>query len=182
MDTPFMTRMARDIAERRIRVIRFEFSYMEARRREKRRSGAPDREPVLLERWREVIRHFGGGDNVFIGGKSLGGRMASMVADEMAARGLVCLGYPFHPPADPKRVRIRHLQPLQTPALIVQGSRDPFGRPEEVETYGLSPRIRVEWLADGDHSFKPRASSGVTEVQNLNRAVELVCGFLVTRG
>lgn len=182
MDTPFMTKVARGVAGEGIRVVRFEFPYMEARRREGWRKGAPDREPILLNRWREVIRHLGGGWKLFIGGKSLGGRMASLIADEVAARGVVCLGYPFHPPGNPERLRTRHLLSLQTAALIVQGERDPFGRPEEVARYALSPRIRVEWLPDGDHSFKPRASSVVTEQKNLGRAVELVCKFIVSGG
>lgn len=113
-----------------------------------------------------------------IGGKSLGGRIASMVADEAGARGLVCLGYPFHPPGQPDRLRTAHLRELRTSTLIVQGTRDPFGGPGEVGGYGLSPRIRLLWLEDGDHSFKPRASSGRTERQNLEAAVAAVAGFV----
>lgn len=177
MESPFMTTVARGVAERGIRVVRFEFPYMAARR-EGKKSGAPDRQPVLIDYWHEVIRFHGPTDRLVIGGKSLGGRIASMVADDSSVRGLVCLGYPFHPPGQPQRTRTRHLETLRTPALIVQGTRDPFGTLEQVATYGLSKAIRVEWLPDGDHSLKPRARSGATEKDNLRRAIDLVAEFI----
>jgi predicted alpha/beta-hydrolase family hydrolase len=133
---------------------------------------------VLLDAWRDVVARLGGGSSVAIGGKSLGGRIASMVADELRVRALICFGYPFHPPGQPAKTRTEHLRSLATPTLIVQGSRDPFGTPDDVGAYELSPKIRIEWLTDGDHSFKPRRSSGVTEAENLARAVELAAGFL----
>ncbi len=108
----------------------------------------------------------------------MGGRIASMVADEAAVAGLVCLGYPFHPPGRPDKLRVAHLEKLQTPALIVQGERDAFGTRDEIARYSLSKRISVAFLPDGDHSFKPRASSGRTEGQNLAEAVALVTAFL----
>ena len=177
MDTPFMTSVARGLASRGIRVVRFEFPYMRARRAGKR-TGAPDRQPVLLETWREMVRLLGV-VRPFIGGKSLGGRMASMVADEVGARGLVCFGYHFHPPGNRERLRVEHLQTLATPALILQGTRDPFGTPEEVATYRLSPSIRVEWLPDGDHSFKPGRRSEASENGNLETAIDLAARFML---
>jgi len=134
MDSPFMNDFAAGLAELGLRVVRFEFPYMRARR-ETGRGGAPDREPVLRQAWHDVIEGQGGGARVVIGGKSLGGRMASLVADECGARGLVCLGYPFHPPGQPARLRTKHLAALRTPALILQGTRDPFGSPEDVGGY-----------------------------------------------
>ena len=104
--------------------------------------------------------------------------MASLIADEAGVRGLACLGYPFHPPGQPERLRTAHLRDLRTPTLIVQGTRDPFGTPEDVQGYELSPAIEVVWLEDGDHSFKPRASSGRTEKQNVAEAVAAVVGFV----
>ena len=101
-----------------------------------------------------------------------------MVADEVGARGLVCLGYPFHPPGRPEKLRTAHLETLSTPALIVQGTRDAFGTREDVAGYKLSPAIRVVWLDDGDHSWKPRASSGRTEAQNMAEALTAIRGFL----
>jgi predicted alpha/beta-hydrolase family hydrolase len=177
MDSPFMNAVAAGLAAAGLRVARFEFPYMR-RRREEGRRGAPDREPALRAAWREVIGELGGGERLVIGGKSLGGRMASLVADETGARGLVCLGYPFHPPDRPDRLRTAHLQDLRTPTLIVQGTRDPLGTREEVAAYSLSPAIRILWLEDGDHSFKPRVSSGFKEKQHLETAVAAVVGFV----
>jgi predicted alpha/beta-hydrolase family hydrolase len=125
-----------------------------------------------------VVAELNGGERLVIGGKSMGGRIASMVADEVGARGLVCLGYPFHPPGRPEKLRTAHLETLSTPALIVQGTRDAFGTREDVLGYRLSPAIRVAWLEDGDHSWKPRASSGRTEAQNMAEALTAIRGFL----
>jgi hypothetical protein len=177
MDTPFMNAMAAGLAAGGVRVVRFEFPYMR-RRRETGERRPPDREPALRAAWLAVIAELGGGPGLVIGGKSMGGRMASLVADEAGARGLVCLGYPFHPPGQLDRLRTAHLGALRTPALIVQGTRDPFGTPEEVAGYPLAPAIEVVWMADGDHSFKPRAASGRTEGQNLAAAVAAVLGFV----
>lgn len=177
MDSPFMDAVASGLAEGGLRVVRFELPYMR-RRRENGEKRPPDREPVLREAWLEAIAALGGGEQLVIGGKSLGGRMASLVADEAGARGLVCLGYPFHPPAKTESLRTAHLKTLRTPTLIVQGTRDALGSRDEVAGYPLSPAIRVCWLEDGDHSFKPRASSGRTETQNLAAAVAEVLRFV----
>ncbi len=177
MDSPFMNSVARGVAANGIRVLRFDFPYMAARRTSGKR-GTPDREPVLIKSWRRVIARVSGARSVVIGGKSLGGRIASMVADQTSVAGLVCLGYPFHPPGNPSRARIMHLEHLRTPALIVQGTRDSFGRPEEIAKYPLSPRIRIAWMEDGDHSFKPRAASGRSEAENLGEAIARVCDFI----
>lgn len=180
MNTAWMNTVARGIAGDDVRVARFEFPYMRARRETGRRGGAPDREPVLRDAWKEVVGRLGGGGRLVIGGKSMGGRIASMVADEVGARGLVCLGYPFHPPGRPDKLRTKHLETLETPALVVQGTRDAFGTVEDVAGYDLSPRIRVHWIEDGDHSFKPRASSGRTEAENMAEAVAAVREFVAT--
>ena len=177
-----MSRVARGAAAVRFRVARFEFPYMAARRTGGRR-GAPDRPPVLRQTWLDAIaaiRALGGGADAPLvnGGNSLGGRIASMVADESGVAGLVCLGYPFHPPGRPEKLRTEHLENLRTRALFVQGTRDPFGTEEEVAGYKLSPRIVFHWLPDGDHSWKPRASSGRTEAQNLEDGIAAVGDFL----
>jgi predicted alpha/beta-hydrolase family hydrolase len=132
---------------------------------------------VLLESWRRVIDSFDR-RRLIIGGKSMGGRIASMVADDAGVRGLVCLGYPFHPPGRPEKLRTEHLAGLRTPTLIVQGTRDPFGDAEDVPGYELSPAITVHWLEDGDHSFKPRKSSGRTLEQNLEEAIDAIVAFI----
>ena len=177
MDSPFMNVIAEGVARSGFRVVRFEFPYM-ARRRTEGVKGPPNREPVLLDAWREVFAAVRATGPTVIGGKSLGGRMASKIADEVGAAGLVCLGYPFHPPGKPERLRTEHLRDLQTPTLIVQGTRDPFGTESEVGAYQLSPEIRVFWSGDGDHGLKPRVRSGRTETQNLTEAIEEICGFM----
>jgi len=178
MDSPFMNRVAAGLCARGIRVARFEFPYM-AKRRAGGGRGAPDREPILRARWKEVVESLGGGPRLTIGGKSLGGRIASMVADELGARGLVCLGYPFHPPGSSERLRTAHLATLRTPTLIVQGTRDTFGTREEVAAYTLSPAIRIAWMEAGDHSFKPPARSGRTEAQNVAEAIAAAADFVL---
>ena len=179
MDSPFMETIAEGVAKAGIRVARFEFPYMR-RRRETGQGGAPNPGPALMQSWRDTIEKLGGGRRLVIGGKSLGGRIASMIADETGVRGLVCLGYPFHPPGKPEQTRTRHLEQLRTPALILQGTRDSFGKPEEVRKYHLSRAIRIEWLEDGDHSFRPRARSGRTEADNLNAAIVRMTEFIAS--
>jgi predicted alpha/beta-hydrolase family hydrolase len=181
MNTPFMNSVARGLAAGGYRVARFEFPYMRARRDLGRKGGAPDREPILRNSWKEAVEKLQGGGRLIIGGKSMGGRIASMVADEVGVRGLVCLGYPFHPPGRPEKLRTKHLETLATPALVVQGTRDPFGTAEDVAGYRLSPAIRVVWLEDGDHSWKPRAASGRTEAQNMADAIAAIRDFLASR-
>jgi predicted alpha/beta-hydrolase family hydrolase len=102
----------------------------------------------------------------------MGGRVASMVADSLydAGRiaGLVCLGYPFHPPGKPETLRTAHLAELKTPTMIFHGTRDEFGSPEEIASYTLSPAITVQFLEDGDHDLKPRkALSGFSTADHL---------------
>lgn len=177
MDSDFMRNIAEGVSQDDIRVVRFNFPYMTRARAEGRRR-PPDREGVLLDAFRSVISGLPAGCTLFIGGKSLGGRMASLIADEAAVAGLVCLGYPFHPPGRPERLRTAHLERLRTPTLICQGTRDPFGRKEEVSNYNLSRAIQIEWLPDGDHGFRPRKSSGRTEGGNLSLAAEAVVRFV----
>ena len=177
MDHPIMETIAAGVAAAGIRVIRFEFPYMR-----QRRSGGPrrppDRQAVLLDTWHEVIDALGGTRNLVIGGRSMGGRMASLIADAVGARGLVCLGYPFHPPGKPERLRTEHLAALRTPTLIVQGERDAFGSTAEVTAYDLSDAIRIHWLADGDHSFVPRKKSGHTTAGHLAAAAAVTAGLI----
>ncbi|MCC6381839.1 MAG: alpha/beta hydrolase [Dehalococcoidia bacterium] len=176
MDSPFMEAFARGIAGPGVQVARFEFPYMALRRVTDARR-PPDRETVLLSAWREAAAAFAARP-LALGGKSLGGRMASMVADELHVLALVCMGYPFHPPGRPDRPRTAHLETIRTPTLVLQGTRDPFGRKDEVEAYRLSPAIRLHWLADGDHDFRPPAASGRTREENWREGVAAVRAFL----
>ena len=104
--------------------------------------------------------------------------MATLVADDVNATRLICLGYPFHPTGKPDRLRLEPLTSLQTPTLIVQGERDPMGNRDEVMGYQLPPSFTVKWMPDGDHSFKPRKASGRTAEQNWQAAAESVVDFL----
>ena len=158
-------------------MIRFEFPYMQ-RRRKTGKGGAPDPPRILMQSFLDAIESAGGARKLVIGGKSMGGRIASMVADDAAVRGVVCLGYPFHPPGKLAKTRTKHLETLQTPTLILQGTRDSLGRAEEIGGYRLSPAIRIEWLEEGDHSFKPRARSGRTEADNVRAAIALAAEFI----
>ncbi|MEK9754856.1 MAG: alpha/beta family hydrolase [Rhodospirillaceae bacterium] len=177
MDSPFMQAFAEGLAARGFRAARFEFPYM-AERRASGRKKPPDRAPVLLESWRAVVAQLGGPERLVIGGKSMGGRMASLVADDTGVAGLVCLGYPFHAPGKPPGPnRLEHLEALKTPTLICQGTRDPFGTVDEVPAYRLSKKIRIEWLEDGDHNLTPRKKSGRDEAQNWAQALDAIQAF-----
>jgi predicted alpha/beta-hydrolase family hydrolase len=184
MDSPFMAAMASGLAGAGWRVVRFEFPYMARMRQTGRRQG-PDRMPVLQEAFRQQVqleKTDQPGRPMFIGGKSMGGRVASLLVDALAAsdrvRGCLCLGYPFHPPGKPLQLRTEHLIALRTPTLILQGERDSFGKRGEVESYALSTQIQLHWIANGDHSFKPTRSSGLSEVGNWAAAVDHCDGFL----
>lgn len=176
MDSDWMNMVAKAVADKGFRVVRFEFPYM-AERRETGKKKPPNPQRILEATWHEVIDDLGA-DNLIIGGKSMGGRMASLVADAAKVRGLICLGYPFHPPGKPEKLRTEHLADLKTPTLICQGERDPFGTKEEVPGYTLSKKIKINWAPDGDHGLKPRKKSGYTEEQNIAAAVDAMAAFM----
>ncbi len=181
MDSDFMDYFAEALGKAGIRVVRFEFPYMQ-KRRDDGKKRPPDRAPVLMETWGEVIDDLGR-ENLVIGGKSMGGRIASMIAAEREAEGApvagcVFLGYPFHAPGKPKNVRADHLAGIKTPCLILQGDRDPFGTKEEIAGYKLGKAVKLHYMPDGEHSFKPRKASGRTEEQNWAEAVETMAGFI----
>jgi predicted alpha/beta-hydrolase family hydrolase len=180
METSFMTAIARLLAERGVATVRFEFGYMAARREGGSRK-PPPRAERLVDEYRAAVAGAPGEGPLLIGGKSMGGRVASLVADELHAggviAGLVCLGYPFHPPNRPEQLRTAHLGRLACPALIVQGERDPFGPRQEVEAMQLSPAIRFHWAGDGDHDLGPRGGSGFTRKGNLAEAADAVAAF-----
>lgn len=178
MDSDWMNDVASALAKEGVRVVRFEFPYMEARRSGKNRP--PDRLSLLLATYRDMYeKEAVAGRRVFIGGKSMGGRIASMIADEVSAGGVVCFGYPFIPvgkneiPDD----RVAHLLTLRTPALILQGTRDPFGTQSDIASLHLRPRI--VWIPDGDHDLKPRVKSGFTHAAHLATAAETAARFML---
>ena len=182
-DSPFLQTMASGLAALGWRVVRFEFPYM-AKARQSGQRRAPDRQPVLLQSWRDQVAAAASQGPLFLGGKSMGGRMASLVLEEQAQAaavlGCLCLGYPFHPPGKPESLRIAHLETLTQPVLVVQGERDSFGRRAEVEGYGLSSAVQVHWIPDGDHSFKPTKRSGLSESANLQEAIAAADQFMAS--
>jgi uncharacterized protein len=183
MTSPFMDAMAALLGKRDIRVTRFEFAYMAARREGARKP--PPKAERLATEYRDVVeavsQKLDAKQRLFIGGKSMGGRVASLVAADLYAEsiisGCVCLGYPFHPPKKPDDLRTAHLKDLACPTLIVQGARDPFGPRSEVENYKLSRSIIYHWVTDGDHDLSPRKSSGATHDGNLEAAADAIADF-----
>lgn len=185
MTSPFLETMTRLLTERRIQVSRFEFGYMAARRQGGKRR-PPPRAEMLVKEYMDAVQQLRSEaphrQKLFIGGKSMGGRVASLAADELyrdgRIAGLVCLGYPFHPPGKPENLRTAHLESLTCPTLIVQGERDPFGGRGEVESYSLAPVIRLAWANDGDHDLGPRGGSGFTRSGNLALAADAIDAFV----
>jgi len=170
MTHTFLASVASGLASSGLRVVRFDFPYRTAGRR------VPDPMPVLQATMQKVIADHARGPVVLMG-KSMGGRIATMVADAVAARGVVVFGYPFHPPGKPLQLRTAHLAELRTPTLLLQGERCEFGTRDEVATYALSPAIEVDWFVDGDHSLVPRRKSGFTPAQHLDRAIARAATF-----
>jgi len=161
MESPAMQALTEAFAGEGLRVARFEFAYMAARRQGTRKP--PPKAEALLPEYRAAIAALSATGKLIIGGKSMGGRIASMIADETQADGLLCIGYPFHPIGKPEQLRTAHLKHLRKPTLIAQGTRDPFGTREEVANYDLSSAIQILWMEDGDHDLRPRKSvSGFT--------------------
>jgi predicted alpha/beta-hydrolase family hydrolase len=179
MDSASMTVTAQALAAAGFRVARFEFAYMAARRSGQRKP--PPRAETVQPEYRAAIAALRATGRLIIGGKSMGGRVASMIVDAVRPAGLLCLGYPFHPPEKPTQLRTAHLADLQTPTLIVQGTRDPFGTPEEVATYKLSKAIEILWLEDGDHDLKPRKKiSGFSAADHLKTMADRVAAWCAT--
>lgn len=179
-DSRFFAELADRLLTGGLRLALFDFPFMQERARTGKRR-PPDRMPVLQQAYREAIDALGpDAGRVVIGGKSMGGRVASLIADDEQVAGLVCLGYPFHPRGQPGKLRTSHLADLATPTLICQGTRDPLGNREEVERYSLSPSIRFEWLPDGDHDLVPRKRSGHTREENWDVAAAAIVEFIGT--
>ncbi|WP_028024367.1 alpha/beta family hydrolase [Enterovibrio calviensis] len=175
MHHEFMEAVAKQVANQGIRVVRFNFPYM-IKRAEDGKRRPPDRAPKLLEAFTEVVERFGRGKTI-IGGKSMGGRMASHL-ETLDVQGIVCLGFPFHPPGKPEKDKGEHLASMTKPTLILQGERDTFGNRSELESYPFSDAVRLTFVPDGDHSFKPRKASGYTEVGNRQLAAEHIVSFV----
>ena len=176
-NSEFMQLVAEGLAKHNINVVRFNFAYMQlAEDLGKRRP--PDRVDKLLLHFKTVLSESDDRLPIFIGGKSLGGRMASMLLKESTALGCICMGYPFHPPGKPEKLRTEHLLAINKPVLILQGDRDTFGTREEIGTYHLSAQVQINYLTDGDHSFKPRIASGYSLDGHINLAITQTAEFI----
>lgn len=186
-NSPFMDAIVGALEQRAVAVRRFEFDYMATRRRDGKRRPPPPVDKLAVEfteAARTIFRETG--QHVVVGGKSMGGRVASMIADRLFAEGIatgcVAVGYPFHPAGKPGTLRTAHLVGLTCPMLIVQGERDPLGSRPEVERYDLSKTIEVLWLADGDHDLAPRRASGSTKAGHIETAAEATAAFIRNAG
>ncbi len=179
----FMQELAKGLSRNDVEVVLFDFPYMQLMTETGKRR-PPERMPKLEAHFKDVIAYVQKEFStlpVFIGGKSMGGRTATLIADSCEIRGGVVYGYPFHPPGKPEKLRTVHLAALDTPLLILQGERDPFGTAEEIKQYSLSQSIQKEIIPDGEHSFKPRKSSGLTQLQNIQTAINKTVKFLTER-
>jgi len=179
---PWMRARASDLADRAVRVVTFDFPYITAGRR------VPDRPPLLLETWRRVVEHVHGRWSevpLAIGGKSMGGRMATMLVAETdapaAVRACVALGYPLHPPGKPEQLRIAHLGAIRVPLLVVQGERDPFGGPDEIrrEFSSAGARAEVVDVPHGGHGFEVRGKDA-RQADVMARVADTVARWLDT--
>ena len=192
MDSGFMEAMAKGIAECGSRVIRFEFDYM-AQRRMTGKKRPPARADKLIDEFANLLRTILAnheGSKVFIGGKSMGGRIASLLTSQLEKggdqsqmpAGWIALGYPFHPVGKPESLRTEHLPELSIPGLILQGERDPFGnRKENVENH-LSKTTKLIWLPDGNHDLSPPKRSEFTQDDNWQGAAKEISSFMVDCG
>jgi uncharacterized protein len=183
MDSASMNAATKALVAQGFRVVRFEFGYMASRRTPEGKKPPPKAEKVMPEFIAAVDDLGPTNGPLIIGGKSMGGRVASMIADRLfeanRIAGLLCIGYPFHPPRRPQQLRTAHLIGLRTPTLICQGTRDEFGDRYEVGEYGLSDAIELFWLDDGDHDLKPRkAVSGFTTTGHLQSLAEKVSDWV----
>ena len=184
MDNDFMLAVAQGLAARDIEVVRFNFLYMQ-QVSETGKKRPPDGMPKLLAYYHQMLVEYGGDLPLFIGGKSMGGRVATMLlaedmADTALVKGVAVLGYPFHPPGKPDKLRVEHLADMACDCLIVQGERDVMGNQIEVSGYDLPAGVKVEFLPDGDHSLKPRKASGLTHQQHIDAACDKVAAFIET--
>jgi predicted alpha/beta-hydrolase family hydrolase len=181
MDSASMSTISGELAAGGLRVARFEFGYMAARRSTGERR-PPPRAETLIPEYRAAVAALNPSGRLIIGGKSMGGRVASMIADELRGEGkvagLLCLGYPIHPPGKPERTRTGHLLALTTPTLICQGTRDPFGTREDVAGYTLSNWIEILWIEDGDHDLRPRKQvTGISPAAALKALADAVAAW-----
>lgn len=181
LTSDFMQQVSAGLAKQGIRVLRFNFNYMQQRLDTGSRR-PPERADKLIAQFQNVISSLNA--PMVIGGKSMGGRMASLVAAEGGAdlskqvKGVACLGYPFHPQGKPEKLRIEHLADISQPLFIMQGERDKLGNKLEVASYSLPDSMQWLWLEDGDHDLKPRVKSGFTHQQHIQSVIMHLSNYI----
>ncbi|HEY7865023.1 MAG TPA: alpha/beta fold hydrolase [Psychromonas sp.] len=177
-NSDFMETIATGLALRGIRVARFNFAYMQQRIDNGTRR-PPERAEKLVVQFAQLIADID--QPMVIGGKSMGGRLASLLAAQSAddkVKGVACLGFPFHPVGKPETLRTAHFPLIKQEVLIIQGERDKLGTREEVQSYGLPENIKWLWLEDGDHDLKPRVKSGYTHQAHLQKTLDKMAVFI----
>ncbi|MFL1405513.1 alpha/beta family hydrolase [Marinobacter sp. M1N3S26] len=189
-DTPFMERLAWSLSVNGVSVTRFEFPYMQ-KRREDGRKRPPDRQPLLLEHFESMVRQcrrdIGDQRTLVVAGKSMGGRMASLLAATPGLleqiQGVVCFGYPFHPPGKPDQWRTGHFPEVAVPMAIFQGTRDPFGKPNELADHGPLPaHVRLQWLDGGNHDLRPLKKQGLGADALIDESARRAAAFVRSLG
>jgi predicted alpha/beta-hydrolase family hydrolase len=183
MEHDYMSELNSLLNKQQFNVLRFNFPYMDKRKLDGKRR-PPDRMPNLIECYQAVLAEMNTSLPIFIAGKSMGGRVAATIAgdkDFMAThqvKGVICLGYPFHPVKKLDKLRLSPLQETQLPVLILQGQRDALGSESEIATYEISAKCQIHYFIDGDHDLKPRIKSGFTLKQHRDSAVLKIKGFI----
>ncbi|WP_459868444.1 alpha/beta family hydrolase [Halomonas shantousis] len=175
----FMRGVCESLARVGVQTLAFEFRYMQRMQEESRRRPPPKIDQLVTEmaRWRDIVTHEGL-PAVWLGGKSMGGRVASILAAREEAPGLVMCGYPFHPPGRPDRTRLDHWPMIRCPMLVLQGTRDPFGNREDIESYELPKAAKVHFLEDGDHDWKPCKRTGHTQDALIDEATSRIAAWM----
>lgn len=195
--SPFMRQFVTSLADRGVQVLCIDFPYMQKMQETGKRRPPPPIAQTLEQfaQWYVLL------DSLFdeplwIGGKSMGGRVATLFASKQptshplaseqpsvgAVPGVVVAGYPFHPTKAPEKLRLDHWPAIDCPMLVLQGERDPFGNREEVAGYRLPQNAQLAWLKDGDHDFKPRRLSGLTQTVLIDEATQVAASFVRAHG
>jgi len=173
MGHDFMLRQADALIHQGFKVSLFEYQYMQTITATGRRR-PPARVPALLAEHSAWLAELAQGEPVWLMGKSMGGRLSSLLAQECQPRqvlGWCALGYPFHPQKKPDKLRVEHLLVNTSPGLIVQGTRDALGNQQEVKGYQIPSSIKMHWLDHMDHGFNPYKQAPMTQVQAIEQSV-----------
>lgn len=179
----FMQQFITSLAQQGVQVLCIDFPYMQQMQESGKRRPPPPIAQTLaqLAEWYALLSPLSALP-LWVGGKSMGGRVATLLASQQACPGVVVAGYPFHPPKAPDKLRLDHWPAIECPLLVLQGERDPFGTRSEVAHYDLPANAHIEWLEDGDHDFKPRRSSGQTHKVLIDEATQIAASFVRAYG